>query len=293
MGRCKAETKRGRQCGNNAISGSDYCHIKAHRSIKEEPHRLVSRAIWKAIRSHWIASISLLGSIVTIFAFLLYLQDKKVESTSGLLTSPSLTSFRYLTVGTVRFIVDSPDNVFLREGDTPILSLRLVNNRLLVSTMIRDMNGDLIAELVDNEWKLNKDSIFDRNYTDECLEVRDKQGRITLQVIHFGDTIHLAGIFRCRNTCTTVLEPSENGAVFDITLPGKEPNYQIPAICDYPSDRHFGACPRIEYKEPCQPQFRFSRCKIIRHLLRFTLCTGQKLSNLSKSNLLEAIREIA
>lgn len=219
----------------------------ANAQISESPdNSLIFVGILKFIRKHSKAAIVLFALIVTILAFMLYFHDKRVRSTSGVLVASPFASVQYLSVGRARFIVDSPDNVFFRDGDDPVLSLRLVDNRLLVSTRIRNANGELIAELVDSEWKLNKDSIFDRNYTDDIIEVRDKQGRITLQVAHFGDTVHVSGIFRCRRLgIATVLTPFGDSATMDIR---KDDNtkYQIPPICKYPSDQHFGECPGIE-----------------------------------------------
>jgi hypothetical protein len=255
MGRCTANTKSGNKCRNRSLPGTSYCHIKAHRSAKQEN---IGKRTGGFIRDHWIAIASLIASIVTIVAFIFYLRDKKtevttgllnkkIEATTGVLNAPTSGEVKYLSVGTTRFVIASPDNVFLRDGESPVLSLRLVENRLLVSTTIRNAKGDIIAELRDNEWQLNKDSIFDRNYTDNALEVRDRQGKITLQAVHFGDTIHLAGIFRCKNGWTTVLGPVEGGAVMDIKPPGEEAQYDISAICEYPSERHLSSCPGIEY----------------------------------------------
>lgn len=243
MRHCIAKTRSGSRCRNEALPKSLYCHIKAHQAYKPEG---LHKRLWTLIRLHWIVSVGLVASIVTIVGFILYLRDKRAEATAGSLNAPSLGSVKYLSVGTTRFLVDSPDNVFLRDGDTPVLSLKLSSSKLLVSTSIRNANGELIAELRDNEWKLNRDSIFDRNYTDNALEVRDRQGKVSLQVVHFGDTIHLAGIFRCKNGWATVLGPVKDGAVMDIKPPGKEAQYEITPICEYPSDRHFSSCPGIQ-----------------------------------------------
>jgi hypothetical protein len=75
---------------------------------------------------------------------------------------------------------------------------------------------------------------------------QDRWGKVAIQLVHFGDTIHLAGIFRCKNGWTTTMGPvGEDGAVMDIKPPGEKPHYEIPPICEYPSERHFGSCPGI------------------------------------------------
>lgn len=239
--RCKAKTRTGDQCRNNAIRGTGFCYVSSHGAIKKS---LFARVI-NYIGNHPL--VGLLALVIGIFSLWLYIRDRTTSSMSGVLKSSETATRKYISVGSTRFIVDAPDDVLLRDGDRPILSLRSVNQKLLVTTEIRNSAGDLIAELKDNEWKLNRDLLFDRNYTSQALEVRDRAGKITLQVVDFGDTIHLAGIFRCRSGWTTVLAPAgEEGAVMDIKPPGEEPKYEIPPVCEYPSEQHFGLCPGID-----------------------------------------------
>jgi hypothetical protein len=56
-------------------------------------------------------------------------------------------------------------------------------NEILVSTTVKDKEGHLIVEVRDNHWKVpNKETSWDKNYTDNALEVRDAQGRVVLQM---------------------------------------------------------------------------------------------------------------
>jgi hypothetical protein len=239
--RCQAKNRTGDQCRNNAIRGTKFCYVSSHGAFGKS---FLSRAI-NYVGNHPVLALIALG--VGIISLWLYIRDRESSSMSGVLKSPGEAARKYVSVGSTRFVVDAPDNVLLRDGDRPILSLRSVDRRLLVSTEIRNSAGELIAELTDNEWRLNRDLLFDRNYTSQALEVRDRAGRITLQVVDFGDTIHLAGIFRCRNGWSTVLAPAgEQGAVMDMKGPGEEPKYEISPICEYPSDQHFGICPGID-----------------------------------------------
>lgn len=201
------------------------------------------RRILNYMKSHWLGLLSLLIALIGLW---FYFKDKRLDTTTGYLSSRNPPLKKYISVGSVRFIIDAPNNVFLRDDDVPVLSLREANHRLFVSTTIRNENGELIAELLDNEWKLNKNAIFDRNYTDNILEVREQNGRVALQVVDFGDTIHVEGIFRCRNGWTTVLGHVEGGALMDIKPPGSEPKFEIRQICRYPSDQHLGSCPGVE-----------------------------------------------
>src|SRR2546428_13242392 len=63
------------------------------------------------------------------------------------------------------------------------LTLELVDGQLKVSTKIIDQSGKLVAELIRNEWKVAPPpQTWDRNYSDDALEVRDARGQIILQV---------------------------------------------------------------------------------------------------------------
>lgn len=237
MSRCKAKTKSGDQCRNNPISGTNYCYIKAHGATDVS----ILKRIFNYIRNHLIGVASLILGIV---ALVFYLHDKKIESTSGVLETDKTAKRKYIAVGGARFIIDSPDNIFLREGDQPIVLLRINNNRLFISFVIRDEQGDIIAELRDNEWKLNRNLYFDRNYNDQILEVRDNKGKVVLQVINFGEVIHFAGVFNCKNGKKFALMPDkQGGAIMEIRPQGVELEHTIEPICDYPSDKHLGSCP--------------------------------------------------
>jgi hypothetical protein len=208
----------------------------------------VSRSsLFQKIGKHWGAAATVISLALGLLTYFYYVQDKKLGATSGVINPPTAGDIRYLSVGASRFLIDTPDGVFLRDGADPVLSMRTSNGRLLVSTRIRDSEGALVAELVENEWELNKGNYFDRNYTDQALEVRDRSGRVALQVAHFGDTVHLAGAFTCKNGWTNVMGPvGHKGAVMDIRPPGHAPEYSIPPIFEYPSALHFGSAPGLD-----------------------------------------------
>lgn len=222
---------------------------KTSRSSKtrEREETASKRPRYGKIKKYVRVAATVVSLALAFLMYFYYVQDKRLTATSGIITAPTQGAIRYLSVGASRFLIDTPDGVFLRDGNNPILSMHTKSGRLLVSTRIRDPKGNLVAELVDNEWKLNKGNYFDRNYTEQALEVRDKSGHVALQVAHFGDTVHLAGAFTCKNGWTNIMGPiGDKGAVIDIKPPGQGPEYSIPPIFDYPSDLHLGAAPGLE-----------------------------------------------
>jgi len=173
--------------------------------------------------------------------------DHQQERMGGKLSVAREAEECYIAVGATLFKIDGPDGVFLREENEPVLSLRIESGRLMVSATLRDADGNLVAELVRNEWRLNENNIFDRNYSSNLLEVRDQSGRVVLQVVDLGQVIHFAGIFHCRNGWSYALLPaSGSGAYMEIRPPSELVEGVIEPICLYPSQEHLGDCPGLE-----------------------------------------------
>jgi len=72
------------------------------------------------------------------------------------------------------------------------LTIFIEKGRLKLSTQIRDAHGELVAEIIDNEWKLRKENLWDRNYDKNALEVRDAKGDVVLQIVLKEDYVQLA-----------------------------------------------------------------------------------------------------
>ena len=131
--------------------------------------------------------------------------------------------------------------------DTSELLIELVDNKLMVSTQILDEKGDLVAELARNEWKVAPPpKTWDRNYTDDALEVRNVHGRIALQVKVLPDRSQFQGEFWGRDgkgmRFVRNSDPRIGGGTgaFIIPLPAKGTDMQIKPMFKYPSDLHFG-----------------------------------------------------
>lgn len=72
------------------------------------------------------------------------------------------------------------------------LVISIEKGRLKLSTQIRDTHGELVAEIIGNEWKLRKENLWDRNYDKNALEVRDAKGDVVLQVALKEDYVQFA-----------------------------------------------------------------------------------------------------
>ncbi len=246
LGRCRARTREGDQCRNNAIAGTTYCYVSAHGGA-EAP--LLARA-QNFIRSHWFATCSLFLAVLPLG---LYYIDKKHQATSGTLAGSANADRRTVLIGNARLFPDAPDGVLFRDGNDPLLSLKIVDGKLLVTTTVRDEKGALIAELHDNQWTHQvRPAIYDRNYNDHVLEILDAKGEVALQVVDFGDAVRVAGIFRCKNGRSWAIGPAGNGlgGLMETTVPGQTHSYHVPQVCQYPSDEKLGQCQTGETQVP-------------------------------------------
>ncbi len=187
---------------------------------------------------------------LAISSYSLYILDNPKNGLSDLAASSGSTVAKYLSIGSSSSIIDISDGVFIKDEDMPVLTLGFNDGKLMVSTTIRDSSGETVAKLADNEWLLNKNNFFDKNYTDTALEIIDQTGHAILQVVHLGEIVYLTGIFHCRNQLTTVFYPvSKDGPVIEISPPGVEPNISILPIFEYPSSIHLGSCPGMKSLE--------------------------------------------
>jgi hypothetical protein len=242
MPRCKATTKNSDQCRNNAIPGTQFCYISSHGQIQ----KTFGQRVRNFFRNNWQAPIAVISLAVAAIGVYWHLQDKKLNATSGVISSPIQSASISISVGSAEFHMLSKDGVVFDEGGDPLLSIRLLSGKLLVTTRVRDGSGGVIAEMNDNEWK-HGPAIFDRNYTQDALEIRDSTGKVVLQVANLGNTVDVAAIFHCKNGWTYMVGPiAGEGSAIELRAPGQPLTSEIPPICNYPSDLHFGSCPGIE-----------------------------------------------
>ncbi len=120
------------------------------------------------------------------------------------------------------------------------------DGRIKVSTTVHDFKGRLVAELVDNEWQVNKKASFDRNFTNDSLEVEDSNGDIILQVRFIEGRVQLQGKLYGPNgegvaICRGVSANGNPNGIIETT--GKKHTRlmsQIVPLFRYPSESYLG-----------------------------------------------------
>jgi hypothetical protein len=126
------------------------------------------------------------------------------------------------------------------------LTIELEDGEVKLSTVIRNPRGEIIAELIRNEWRVNPDKSFDRNYARGALEVRDETGDVVLQARRLKDRVQFAGKFhgadgRAVAIGKTIGPDGKVGGAIEITGPAHPRiTMKIAPLFRYPSDLHFG-----------------------------------------------------
>lgn len=125
------------------------------------------------------------------------------------------------------------------------LRIKSSGSALKVSADIRDDGGHIIAQITDNEWK-SKPENWDRNYTDDALEVKNAFGHVVLQIKVLPDRIQLQAegwdeegnngirVTKARDQAGTI-----NGALVILDHGHRCPELSIKQIFEYPSEVHF------------------------------------------------------
>jgi hypothetical protein len=124
------------------------------------------------------------------------------------------------------------------------LIIETIRNEVKVTTTIRDEHGNIVAELVRNEWRVAPPpNTFDRNYNAHSLEVRNARGQIVLQVTSLPDRIQLQGEWWSKSGAGFRLVALRNhgqGVIIQRPHELLTDDLEIQPMFEYPSDRHFG-----------------------------------------------------
>jgi len=76
------------------------------------------------------------------------------------------------------------------------LTAKMEDSKLKVSTTIRDSSGNIVCQIVNNEWLVNRPHFaLDRNFDDTSFEVKDQLGDIVFQIEISKNTLLMNGKF--------------------------------------------------------------------------------------------------
>jgi len=120
-----------------------------------------------------------------------------------------------------------------------------VDGHIFVSTLITNSDGTVVAEMLNNEWKVapSPDS-WDRNYDTEALEVKDADGHIVLQICALPNLIKIQGAWWTKYHGRPELDVIRQSKLpgygeFNIYTPGTNQEWpEIQPMFKYPSELH-------------------------------------------------------
>ena len=110
-----------------------------------------------------------------------------------------------------------------------------------ISTIIRDKEGKILVKLDRNEWQVNPNKIYDKNFDKTAVEVINEEGEVILQAFFDGEGVQFAGIFYQEDGWRIALGPSEDGnGVIEKRPPGEKIQASFKPIFRYRSEEHPG-----------------------------------------------------
>lgn len=214
-------------------------------------------------RSQPLPTLIAIAIMVASGLFLLgyWFRPETIPSYSGILNTESELLFSADGKGSIPKIQIGQSSAFITSNDPTKLLLpalkesqfmvEKINGKIKISTKITGQNGDLIAEIIRNEWKVGPIA-WDYNYSDNSFEVKDARGLVVLQVRVLSDCIQIQGAWWVdmgpQNGMVhmyvmqgPVHGPPEEAAKF-VFVPKNYPESSpsITAIFEYPSNLHFG-----------------------------------------------------
>lgn len=221
--------------------------------------------IWKLIQFIVPALLVFIGVVVAfvannkitkIEAELKAMEEKKVAMTGSISpakkNSKNLPKNIILLIGTNKLLIDRD---LLLRGDSinpillalaydfPLFIKLSKDGNLLVSCTVRDLDGKIVANMINNEWEINPNNFFKRNYDENGLEVIDQDGITKLQIDFIDDSIlKIGGVIIDSHEVhfisdETVISTDLRLIKKDEIIKGSDSN---PNMFIYPSDKNFG-----------------------------------------------------
>lgn len=207
-------------------------------------------------------AIGVAGSLVAALIWYVFvtIPDAKSRSQAGILRSQWVFSFFKPVAPKLAFgssvlslIGEAAEKGFLRfYDDTFHVWIRW--GKLRVSAKVRTENGNEVLEIRDNEWVVNPNEIFDRNFTNNALEVRNRGGETVFHILLCGEAAAFeARFFNGSGDALAIASPGNppRGPIFEIRHFGLPLETHLGEWFLYPSTLHPGEM-RASEKDLCK-----------------------------------------
>lgn len=150
----------------------------------------------------------------------------------------------FMNYSKLEFLTYGARTPFYLSGKEPI-KIWLKDDRLLISGTFESLDGTIVSEIVENEWQINPNNYFKRNYDKTALEVVDKSGLLKFQVELKGQNeIAFNGFFKSgphyyqipNNKPLYMISEKEIKKMADI----RKLSESVPLLFKYPEQTYFG-----------------------------------------------------
>ncbi|MDE2215194.1 MAG: hypothetical protein KGJ61_08790 [Candidatus Omnitrophica bacterium] len=127
-----------------------------------------------------------------------YMKEQfEIQQQTGELISPSLRTEEgpYQVMFGSNIFINTPNILIV--GGVPLVTMKVVNGELLVSAIIYDGDGGVIAMIKDNKWIYQRSKNFKKEVRLNLIKIWDGQNRLLLDCEMLSNTrIKLNGVFR-------------------------------------------------------------------------------------------------
>lgn len=203
--------------------------LRELKDLKPETRSLISKTI---------ILMAVLLFALQIYSHHLQEKEEKYSQYSGRLIGKVKENIIYpsLKIGTAKFVFKGKEGepMFILGDD--YIKIWLENGELKISTVIRNEEGKIVAKLEGNEWQVNPNLIYDRNFDERAVEIIDDKGRVVFQAIFDGESVEICGIFHLNDGRKVAIGKN----VIEIRPPGEPIQLKCPQLFKYPSRLHPG-----------------------------------------------------
>ena len=214
--------------------------------IDDAPNETVARRVTQ--------SIAISGGAI-LLAWWIYVPQPQLV---GTLTTTGTATYRTVEFGDSGAILfdtpQDPDQTFAYLSQNQALEIDIIHGKSVVTTKVLDKDGNLLAEVNRNVWRIPDPSRIDGwNYTKDALEVIGPSDRVVLQVRLLPDRLQLQGEWWSESGrgIRMVGDPDriKGGEWVLLSREGDPDEPHIRRLFQYPNKEHLGQFARDSSRE--------------------------------------------
>jgi hypothetical protein len=206
--------------------------------------------------TYLLIALILLALGLQIYGAIKEEKEKAVNRYAGILAGDKTTLLSTSQAAYPKLKLGASETYFVWQGPEgkPIfqffedneLTIWIDHGQLKLSTKIRNRSGNIVAEIIGNEWRVKEGEMWERNYNKNALEVKNPEGEVILQVVVEKEYIQFAAKMYDKNGNGVAIGDSETPGlgrhgVIEITgADHPQLELRIKPIFKYPAELHLG-----------------------------------------------------